>query len=321
MSSGRQKVFMMVLGTSLANVASAAVDLSNSTLLTYINGAESMSYRIFLPDGYSPTGPKLPVVLYLHSAAERGETADAIFSWIDNNTHQTVHNPWVTQLVNETQHGAHKAILITPETGAWQYWNSINNGDSWAVGNYVNATQPAINVNLQMAIDIVNQTLANKQADANRVYVTGPSMGGYGTWDAMARFPNLLAAAVPLSGGGNTQAAGTIIKNKPVWAFHGVTDSLISVNNTDQLTTAITAAGGHPVYSRVAGLGHEGWDTFYTPNTYKTGSPSVTGGTGQDMYSWMFAQTTAVPEPTSITLLLGFAAGALLRRRQHTRSA
>lgn len=320
MSSGCQKAFVMVLASSLAGVASAAVDLGNSTLLTYTKGSESMSYRIFLPDGYSPTGPKFPVVLYLHSAAERGDTADAIFSWKDA-SNNTVSNPWVAPLVNETQHGAHKAILITPETGWWQYWNSVNNGDSWAVGNYTNATQPAINVNLQMAIDIVNQTLGNKNADANRVYVTGPSMGGYGTWDAMTRFPNLFAAAVPLSGGGNTQAAGTTISGKPVWAFHGVTDSLISVNNTDQLTTAMTNAGGHPIYSRVAGLGHEGWDTFYTPNTYKTGSPSVIGGTGQDMYTWMFAQTTAVPEPGSMTLLLGFAAGALLRRRQHARSA
>lgn len=314
------KAQVVAFACGVGTVASVfgAVDLGNSTILTYTSGSESMSYRIFLPDGYSASGPALPVVLYLHSAAERGTDASAIFSIYNlNGDGQYADNPWIKPLIAETQHGAHKAILITPETGVYEYWNAVNNGDTWGVGNYVNATQPAITTNLQLAIDIVNQTLTTKNADANRVYVTGPSMGGYGTWDAITRFPNLFAAAAPLSGGGNVQAAGTTIANKPVWAFHGALDTLISVSNDDQLVNAMTAAGGDPIYSRVAGVGHGGWDTFYTPGSYTVDSPSVSGGSGADLYTWMFSQSLApVPEPGSITLLAGAAAAALLRQRR-----
>ena len=247
----------------------------------------SMKYRVCFPQNYEPSGDTVPLILYLHSAAERGDSVEDVFA----NNGWT--NTWVNLLVDETQTGGHQAVLVIPQSGAWQVWNSANAGDNWSVGNYTNASQPAISSRLQLAVDILDQVRETYNVDNNRVYITGPSMGGYGTWDALARFPEKFAAAMPISGGGNKEAARTVFKGKPVWAYHGAVDGLILPANTDQLTDAMRAMGGRPLYSRPADQGHSGFDLFYTPGYFTVDSPSVTGGTGMNVYDWLFSQTSA----------------------------
>lgn len=249
-------------------------------------GLGSMTYRVFLPADYDPNGPAIPVVLYLHSAAERGDTPDAIFQSYNN---------WVTPLIGETQTGSHQAILVMPESGAWQTWASINAGDNWTVGDTTNATQGPTNSRLQLAMNILDVVTSTKNADTNRIYVTGPSMGGYGTWDALARFGDKFAAGAPLSGGGNTDAASTALASKPIWMYHGAQDPLISATNTDALFLASLRAGGNPYYTRNATAEHDGWDTFYTPDTYTTSNVTQTTGVGNDFYDWLFSQSLDHP--------------------------
>jgi hypothetical protein len=278
-------------------------------------GVGSMPYRVYLPETYTPTA-KLPVVLYLHSAAERGSSVSHIFS--NNYGGFTWNNDWVGHLVNETQTGDHQAILVMPQSGLGNVWNSMTAGDNWGVGNYNNAAQNAhpITPQLQGAINIVGNVLNTYSTDANRVYVTGPSMGGFGTWDALARFPQLFAAAAPLAGGGNYEAAATTFANKPVWMFHGAADGLIPASNTDQLYQSMQNGGGSPIYSRIANVGHGGFDRFYTPNYYTTVTPSANTGLGADLYDWMFAQSlenqgpVIPPPPQPAPIILNFGAGA-----------
>ena len=259
---------------------------------TYTNATlGSMNYRVCIPQNYEPSGDTVPVILYLHSAAERGTSVEHVFTnsysghlWI---------NSWINLIVDETQTGGHQAVLIIPQSGLGQVWNSKNAGDYWSVGNYTNATQPAISSRLQLAVNILDQVRTTYNVDTNRIYITGASMGGFGTWDALARFPEKFAAAMPLSGGGNTEAARTVFNGKPVWAYHGALDTLIRPINTDDLTDGMRATGGHPIYSRPADQVHGGFDLFYTPNYFTLDSPSVTGGTGLNVYDWLFSQTFA----------------------------
>lgn len=313
-----------VCGLGCISSSYAVVDLGNSLAaggeLTYRGGAlGNMNYRVFLPDGYDGT-KTYPVVLYLHSAAERGDTTNEIFNIMNlNGDGKIADNPWIKPLIQETQHGEHKAILITPEGGAWQVWNSYNSGDSWNQDNYTNANAPAESNNIKKAMAIVNLVSSTKKVDTNRVYVTGPSMGGWGTWDILARYPEKFAAGAPLSGGGNLTAASTVLKNKPIWAFHGAGDTLITPIHSGSLINAMNAAdgslsNGNPIMSYVSGVGHGGWDTFYTPDTYHTSSPTTLGGAGLDFYDWMFSKSLATPEPTSLGLL-AVGALALLRRK------
>lgn len=306
-----------VCGVGCVNSAFGTVDLGNSTGELIWNGGAlgSMHYRIFLPDGYNAS-QNYPVVLYLHSAAERGNTTADIFNIYNlNGDGQTVDNPWIKPLIQQTQHGSTKAILITPESGAYQYWCGANNGENWNAPNFTNGTAPAETNNEKMVMQILGNVQATQHVDSSKIFITGPSMGGWGTWDMMARYPTTFAKGVPLSGGGNITAAGTTLATKPIWDFHGATDSLISPSHSTDLVNAMNAAdgsttNGNPVYSLVPGVGHGGWETFYTPNTYHTGSPTVVGGSnGLDLYGWLFA-----PEPTSLSLV-AVGALALLRRR------
>ena len=110
--------------------------------------------------------------------------------------------------------------------------------------------------------------------DDRRLYITGPSGGGYGTWHYITTHPNTFAAAIPMSGIGNPQLAKDII-HIPVWAFHGDLDRNVPVSGSRNMINAMRKAGGDPRYSEFQGVAHNVW-----PEIVKT--PGV--------FEWLFAQ-------------------------------
>lgn len=277
-----------MLAAAVAGLAFCATQAmaSNDVTGTYVKaGLGSMPYHVFYPDGYNAaTDGSLPIILYLHGAGERGNNNTSQISYIING------------MLNETQHGTHKAIVIAPQVSTVNQWVNW----WWANGSYHNAQQPAISTSMQMAMNILAEVQGGTtKDDTNRVYVTGLSMGGYGAWDAITRFPNTFAAAMPLSGGGNVDLAPLLV-DRGIWAWHGDEDATVPVSASDDMVNAIIAAGGDPLYDRIEGLGHWGWDGFYN-------SPEV--------YDWLFQQTLA-PEPGSCVLVLGLSGLMLGRRRR-----
>ena len=97
--------------------------------------------------------------------------------------------------------------------------------------------------------------------DPKRLYVMGLSMGGYGTWDALQRYPEKFAAAVPICGGGDETAADRI--KAPVWAFHGDADGAVPVQRSRNMIEAIRKAGGKPKYTEYPGVGHNSWSAAF----------------------------------------------------------
>jgi poly(3-hydroxybutyrate) depolymerase len=110
--------------------------------------------------------------------------------------------------------------------------------------------------------------------DDKRLYVTGLSMGGYGTWDVIARHPKLFAAAAPVCGGGD-EATATIIKDIPIWCFHGGADNVVKPERSRNMIAAIKAAGGNPKYTEYPGVGHDSWNKAYSE---------------PELVKWMFEQ-------------------------------
>ena len=187
---------------------------------------------------------------------------------------------------------------------------------------------------MSLTMMALEREMKDPSVDTSRVYVTGLSMGAFGTWDIIRRNPNLFAAAVPMSGGGDPSTAGTI-KNIPIWAFHGSDDSVVPVETTRAMIAALQAAGGNPRYTEIAGADHTIWD-------------SVFADSDNTLYSWLFSQslsgatnlsqgdggfvpssdgslaamapvssaTPAVPEPTSMGLLALVGMGLLTRARR-----
>jgi dienelactone hydrolase len=119
-------------------------------------------------------------------------------------------------------------FILVPQCPAGQWWTYTN-----------------IELNV---IDFLDSLLTASSIDTNRLYITGLSMGGYGTWDMIARYPARFAAAVPMSGGGNSSQA-SLIKDIPIWNFHGAQDGTVSVTESRNMITALENAGDTIVYT------------------------------------------------------------------------
>ena len=98
---------------------------------------------------------------------------------------------------------------------------------------------------LRLAIEMADKLAKELPIDRRRIYITGLSMGGFGTWDAVVRRPNFFAAAVPICGGGDVEQAAKL-KNLPIWAFHGDADPVVPVEGTTAMIESIRKSGGEP---------------------------------------------------------------------------
>lgn len=137
--------------------------------------------------------------------------------------------------------------------------------------------------------EILDQVQAQLRTDPDRVYLTGYSMGGFGTWELAIARPDVFAAIVPVCGKGLPPAAANIA-SLPTWAFHGAKDANVPVSGSRQMIEAMKAAGGHPRYTEYPSMGHEIWDGVY-------GSMSV--------YKWLLEQRRAPPPKTIDYTMVG----------------
>ncbi len=124
------------------------------------------------------------------------------------------------------------------------------------------------------AMAILDDVMKEYKTDANRVYLTGLSMGGFGTWSLAAAHPDRWAAIAPVCGGGNTADAAKI-KNLPCWCFHGDADTAVKVDLSRQMIEALQKAGAKPKYTEYPKVGHNSWDAAY--------------GT-DELYTWLLEQ-------------------------------
>ena len=127
---------------------------------------------------------------------------------------------------------------------------------------------------LQLAHDLLLQTLDKFQIDSSRIYVTGLSMGGFAVWDIIARYPDLFAAAIPICGGGDVNTVETI-KNIPIWAFHGKQDRVVKPQRSRNMIMSLRQSGAKPKYTEYPNVAHGSWKPAYEePN----------------LLEWLFAQ-------------------------------
>jgi hypothetical protein len=131
----------------------------------------------------------------------------------------------------------------------------------------------------EVTISLLDEIVRNYSVDSERIYLTGLSMGGFGTFDFLARHPDLFAAGVPMSGGGNPSDA-PLMKDVPIWIFHGALDDIVPVEYSRTMNEAILAAGGLPRYTELPTGTHGIWPTIYRD-------------TENVLYPWLFNQSTS----------------------------
>ena len=125
-----------------------------------------------------------------------------------------------------------------------------------------------------VALAILDEVQKEYKTDKKRVYLTGLSMGGFGTWSLAARYPERWAAIAPICGGGDPRSAAKI-KDIPCWCFHGDADKTVSVEQSRTMIKALEAAGSKPKYTEYPGVDHNSWDRAYAT---------------KELYDWLLMQ-------------------------------
>ena len=199
-----------------------------------------LPYLLRVPTDFKKGG-KYPLLLFLHGAGEKG----------NDNKKQLKHDP--TKLAPKGVFGKYQVIVVAPQCPADQYWNGQT---------------------LESAIKLVKNLQKELPADPQRTYITGLSMGGFGTWSALALEPRLFAAAIPISGGGDPKSVHKFVK-VPIWAFHCDGDPTVNVKGSRDMIAALKKTGGEPKYTEYADAQHDAWS-----RTYKN----------PELYEWLFAQ-------------------------------
>jgi predicted peptidase len=182
-------------------------------------------YLHYLPPGYAEdTNRRWPLVLFLHGAGERGDDIE------------TIKKHGLPKLI--AQGKDFPCVVVSPQCPVGEWWNVV------------------------ILDALVEKIASEERIDRDRIYVTGLSMGGFGTWALAIHNPNRYAAILPICGGGEIQRAWAIAKI-PAWTFHGDLDPTVPIARSQQMVDALKAAGGSPRFTIYPGYHHDSWTVTY----------------------------------------------------------
>lgn len=216
--------------------------LFESHQYTAENG-DILNYRLLKPETIV-SGQKYPLIIFLHGAGERGS----------DNQAQLKHGMF--ELCFPDRRRKFPCYVIAPQCPKDQRWAAFDWKDPQ------NPSMEAMSRSLELTLEVVDQSLGQAPIDTDRIYITGLSMGGFGTWDAMARRPDFFAAAMPICGGGNPSTADRI-RHIPIANFHGAEDKIVPPERSRNIIQALRDAGGTPKYIEYPGVAHDSWKPAY----------------------------------------------------------
>lgn len=222
----------MCLGIALALFAAGCSDAAKSQREAREFQVDGGTVRclVWTPHQYATEAKPWPLILFLHGAGERGDDLDVL---------RKVGLPKVLDRGRKFPF-----IVVAPQTNE-RRWNPEElNG-------------------------LLDQVMASYLIEPDRVYVTGLSMGGYGTWALAAAHPGRFAAAVPICGGGDPRWANGL-QDLPIWAFHGAKDEVVPLSASEEMVQALEAAGGNVQFTVYPDAEHDCWsETYDNPHLYE----------------------------------------------------
>jgi len=221
-------------------------------------------YYVYTPSSYKSDGPAFPLLIFLHGSGERGDsqTTPADLDKI------LVNGP-PNMIQNKTWSPKHPMIVVSPQCH-----------EGWWDRDHVRAF-----------IKFISTTY---RVDQKRIYLTGLSMGGYGTFDQLNSFDdNQIAAAVPIAGSGVMNAAFTArIAKVPIWVFHGEDDTTVFPDFSKAIVPAVNALNPkvRAKLTLYPGVGHNSWKMTYTGSGMGKEDPAY-DPFNMDIYDWMYQYT------------------------------
>lgn len=250
----RRAILCLIGGlfSAVLNDCEMSPDVDSMLPRTFVaSSGETLPYRIFIPE-ISGSRHLYPLVVFLHGGT--GSGVDNI-SQISGSNWRGAH-VW-TQADNQARY---PCFVLAPQLPKLWRWDA---GGHQQLSLYAKAL-------VELLAELKNEL----PIDENRVYLTGQSLGGWGTWDLIAKRPGLFAAAVPVCGGGDPSTAANF-RDVSVWAFHGRRDSQIPVKRSREMVAALREVGSTVRYTEYKLLGHAIWDRAYAE---------------RDLIDWLFSQ-------------------------------
>ena len=198
----------------------------------------ALPFRLYDPN----LGANRPLLVFLHGAGERG---------VDNESTLNTVSPFAPEHNLELE--KYGSFLLAPQCACDYQWVDT----PWANGSF-NQDEVKISKYLSAAKSLIDSVVEEYKIDKSRIYIMGCSMGGYGTWDMLMRFPGYFRAAMPICGAADPSKAHLLAKT-PIWTFHGDADNAVPVSGTREMYAAVKAAGGDIIYSEYKDCGHGVW--------------------------------------------------------------
>jgi len=214
---------------------------------------ETIPYRLLYPGNYNKSR-SYPLVLFLHGAGAQG----------NDNESQLQEVPLVLlKAAAGTQNACFVLAPQCPKEDAWVWFPQYPLCSS--------AKEPS--KACRLTLEIIDSLVNSRLIDPTRIYVTGLSLGGEGTFDIITRRPHFFAAAVPICGIADT-AKVDLMKHTPLWIFHGELDEINPVGYSRNMVNALQKCGSKPIYTEYKGVNHDSWTNAYSE---------------PDLIKWMFS--------------------------------
>jgi len=231
--------------------AATTTDISLYQKAVFSDSTGTLPYRILYPENYDRS-KKYPLVLFLHGAGERGS----------DNENQLVHGASLF-LKNENRKD-YPCIVVFPQCPAGSYWSGAKvDRSKYPISLKFDYAGTGMTDALRMTLDLTKSLLKKEAVDTGRVYVTGLSMGGMGTFEAVWRQPDLFAAAAPICGGGDSGAYAKNPPNIPFWIFHGAVDAVVKVEQSREMHDRLKSLGADVKYTEYPAVNHNSWDYVF----------------------------------------------------------
>jgi len=190
-----------------------------------------LNYLVYIPESYNDSSARWPLLLFLHGAGERGNDIEKV----------KMHGP--PKLIEAGL--SFPFIIVSPQCPPDEWWD------------------------VQILNSLLDDCIARYRVDTNRVYVSGLSMGGFGTWNYAATFPDRCAAIAPICGGGNPENASKL-KHIPAWVFHGALDDIVPVSKSQEMVDALSHLDASVRFTVYPDTHHDSWtETYANPELYE----------------------------------------------------
>jgi predicted peptidase len=187
----------------------------------------SCKYLLYLPKDYGKEGQGWPLILFLHGAGERGDDLESLKIC------------GLPEFLEEQED--FPFIVVSPQCPAGGWWPD----------------------DIDVLINLLDDIVSRYDVDEKKIYLTGMSMGGYGTWRLACAYPDRFAAIAPLCGGAHHGVKASELKDVPVWAFHGAKDGVVPLRESEDMVDAVKKQGGEVKFTVYPDADHDCWTATY----------------------------------------------------------